>query len=129
MNNVLRKLLTPLASLKLTVVLFAMAVVIVFAGTLAQIDKGIWTVVNEYFRCYLTWIDLFIFFPRDWQVPGGFYFPGGWFIGALLLANLITAHLVRFTVKVTGPRLVAGLLTIAAGAGLTWLILAGGGRQ
>ena len=62
-----------------------MATFLVFAGTVAQIDKGIWTVVDEYFRCAFAWIDLQIFFPRVWDVPGGFWFPGGWLIGGLLL--------------------------------------------
>ena len=45
-----RRILTPLASLKLTVVLFLMAIFIVFAGTLAQTEKDIWQVVHDYFR-------------------------------------------------------------------------------
>ncbi len=43
-------ILTPLASLKLTVVLLLMAIFIVFAGTLAQTEKDIWQVVHDYFR-------------------------------------------------------------------------------
>ena len=42
--------LKPLASLKITVVLFLMAIFIVFAGTLAQTEKDIWEVVHQYFR-------------------------------------------------------------------------------
>ena len=32
--------------------------VLIFFGTLAQIDSGIWTVVNEYFRSAMVWIPL-----------------------------------------------------------------------
>ena len=43
MDDAMKRFLAPLASLKLTVVLLAMSTFIVFAGTVAQIDKGIWT--------------------------------------------------------------------------------------
>jgi len=102
-----------LASLKLTVVLFVLAVVLVFCGTLAQIDKGIWVVVREYFRSFFVWIPLYIFFPRTMKasIPGAFPFPGGWAIGAALLVNLFAAHLVRF--KLTWKR--SGVLITHAG--------------
>ena len=48
--NALASVLGPLASLKLTVVLFAMSIVIVLAGTLAQVNADVWDVVDEYFR-------------------------------------------------------------------------------
>src|SRR5262249_43938654 len=102
---------TALASLRLTVVLFALSIVLVFCGTLAQIDAGIWTVVNTYFRTPYVWIPVQIFFPRTWHVPGGFPFPGGWLLGGLLLANLLAAHLVRF--KLTWKR--SGVLILHAG--------------
>jgi hypothetical protein len=121
----IRQLLLPLASLKVTVALLAMGTFLVFAGTVAQVDKGIWTVVDEYFRCAFTWIDLRIFFPRAWNVPGGFWFPGGWLIGGLLLVNVLEPHSVRFKIAARGPRLVAGTLIIAAGAVLTWMIIVG----
>ena len=47
-------ILTPLASLKLTVVLFVMSIFIVLAGTLAQTEKDIWQVMHDYFRMDLT---------------------------------------------------------------------------
>ena len=123
MSSTARRYLAPYASLKLTVVLMAMATFLVFAGTVAQIDKGIWTVVDEYFRCALAWIDLQIFFPRDWDVPGGFWFPGGWLIAGALLVNLLVAHLIRFKVAASGARLLAGVVVLAAGAVLTGLVM------
>ena len=120
-----KSILKPLSSLRLTVVLLAMSVFLVLAGTLAQIDQGIWTVVNEYFRCFLTWIDFQLFFPRSWKVPGGFPFPGGWLIGALLLVNVVTAHAVRFKAQTHGRRLLLGWLVIAGGVLLSWLVLSG----
>ena len=88
MSESIKQFLAPFASLKLTVALMGMATFLVFAGTVAQIDKGIWTVVEEYFRCGFAWIELQIFFPRRWNVPGGFWFPGGWLIGGLVSASL-----------------------------------------
>lgn len=114
-----------LASLKLTVALFAMSTFLVLAGTVAQIDKGIWTVVDEYFRCFVTWIEFRIFFPRSWNVPGGIYFPGGWLIGAGLLGNVLTAHAIRFKIQARGSRLAAGVVFLVAGAVLCWLVIIG----
>src|SRR5947209_6059705 len=64
-----RWVLEGLASLKLTVVLLALSIVLVFCGTLAQIDHGIWVVVKMYFRSFFVWIPLQIFFPRTLHVP------------------------------------------------------------
>ncbi len=44
-------ILKGLASPKLTVVLLALAIILVFLGTLALVDEGIWTVLSKYFRC------------------------------------------------------------------------------
>src|SRR5688572_10150057 len=98
-----------LASLKLTVVLFALSLVLVFYGTLAQIDSGIWTIVRDYFRSFFVWIPFQLtvqflqkFFPWSvpsdpaFRLPGAFPFPGGWTIGGLLLVNVLAAHAIRF---------------------------------
>jgi hypothetical protein len=39
----IRQALELLASLRLTVILFSLAMVLVFCGTLAQVDMGMWT--------------------------------------------------------------------------------------
>ncbi|WP_417848176.1 cytochrome c biogenesis protein CcsA [Thalassoglobus sp.] len=80
-------ILKPLASLKLTVVLFGAAIFIVLAGTFAQVHDDIWTVVNEYFRVDLgrlitssslplinlgelfVWVDADLFFPESFFPP------------------------------------------------------------
>ena len=111
------------ASLKVTVVLFALSVVLVFCGTLAMMDNGIWTVVKVYFRSYYVWIPFQVFVrlgqvffgvPKDWAVGGGFPFVGGWSIGLALLVNLIAAHLTRF--KLSWRR--SGILVLHTGIGL-----------
>jgi ABC-type transport system involved in cytochrome c biogenesis permease subunit len=109
-----------LASLRLTVVLFVLSFVLVFAGTLAQIDQGIFTVVNSYFRTGLVWIPYQIFVqfgqvffgvPKTAYVAGSFPYPGGWLLGGLLLANLLAAHAVRF--RLTWKR--SGILLLHSG--------------
>jgi ABC-type transport system involved in cytochrome c biogenesis permease subunit len=132
----IKAMLTPFASLKLTVVLFAMAIFIVFAGTLAQTQKDIWVVVREYFRTTTStfgfaWIDFQIFFPKAFfpnmkPVGGGFWFPGGWLIGAAMAVNLLAAHAVRFTVQSSGRALSAGLGVIGLGSVITWFVVMGG---
>jgi len=112
-----------LSSLWLTVVLLGMSIFLVFAGTLAQVDKGIWTVMEQYFRCWFAWIDLKIFFSRESHVPGGFPFPGGRLLGALLLVNLLISHASRISVKARGPRLLLGLATLAVGLTATWIVI------
>ena len=140
-------ILAPLASLRLTVVLFAMSIFIVFAGTLAQTEKDIWQVVHDYFRMdlrspttamqsALSWIDFRIFFPRSFfpqmqEIPWGygFFFPSGWLIGFVLFLNLTAAHLIRFRIQGKGIRLITGSVIILAGGLLTAVVIAAGSQQ
>ncbi len=118
--------LMALASLRLTVFLFVLSLVLVFAGTLAQIDDDIWEVIHSYFRCWFARIPFQVFFPRDWGVPGAFWFPGGWLIGAVMTANLFAAHLVRFRVATAGRKMLAGWVLIAFGTAVTFLVIQSG---
>ncbi|MGJ8635874.1 MAG: cytochrome c biogenesis protein ResB [Phycisphaerales bacterium] len=94
------KLLKPLASLKLTVVIFILSMFLVFAGTLAQVNQGIWTVVDTYFRSIVVRIELQIFVPQSvGRIPGAIWFPGGLTLGVAMFVNLIAAHAVRFKFK------------------------------
>ena len=93
----MKKWLKPIASLRLTVVLLALSLVLVLAGTLAQVNQGVWTVVDDYFRSPLVFIDFQLFFPRSIRhIPGGILFPGGITLGVLFMVNLLAAHFVRF---------------------------------
>ncbi len=122
----LRDVFLPLASLRLTVTLFAISMVLVLAGTLAQIDYDIWFVIKNYFRCWIAPIELKVFFPRDWAVPGVILFPGGWLVGAALGVNLLAAHALRFKVTGRGTTLWAGWIMVALGALLTYLVVQSG---
>lgn len=100
------------SSLRLTVVLLSLALILVFIGTMAQVKLGLYVAQSEYFR------SIFIYWkPGDGnlKIP---VFPGGWLLGGLLLANLIAAHLKRFqlTKKKIGIFLIhAGLIFLLLG--------------
>jgi hypothetical protein len=78
------------SSLRLTVVCLAFAVALVFLGTLAQVNEGLYQAQTRWFRSFLVWWG-----PQgaSWHLP---IFPGGYLIGGVLLINLITAHIHRF---------------------------------
>jgi ABC-type transport system involved in cytochrome c biogenesis permease subunit len=133
--------LRPIASLKIAVSLFAMAIFLVLAGTLAQVHKDIWEVVRDYFRTPIAWIEWRVFFPKSFLMgtwlegmsdiePGrGFPFPGGWLIGTAMTINLLAAHAIRFKVQAKGHRLTSGLAVIAIGAALTTAVILWGSMQ
>jgi len=78
------------ASLRLTVVCLGLGMILVFWGTLAQVDLGLFKAQNEFFRSF------FIYWgPKSalWKIP---IFPGGYLVGGVLLINLIAAHFKRF---------------------------------
>ncbi|MBZ5639376.1 MAG: cytochrome c biogenesis protein ResB [Acidobacteriia bacterium] len=79
-----------LASLRLTVVLLAFGILLVFVGTVAQVDEGLYQAQTRYFKHWIVWgIGLN---GRTVPIP----LPGGYLLGTLLLANLVAAHATRF---------------------------------
>jgi hypothetical protein len=84
------RLISFFTSLRLTVACLALGLVLVFLGTLAQVDLGLYKAQNEYFRSF------FVFWgPKSasWKIP---YLPGGYLVGGVLLINLIASHIKRF---------------------------------
>jgi hypothetical protein len=79
------------ASLRLTVVCLGIGMILIFVGTLAQVDLGLYKAQNEFFRSFVVFWG-----PKDagWRVP---ILPGGYLVGSVLLINLLTAHFKRFT--------------------------------
>lgn len=87
MNRSLWKFLT---SLRLTVVCLIFGIVLVFVGTVAQADEGLYQAQARYFK---QWI---VFGPMLWGHRLPVPLPGGYLIGTTLLVNLIAAHINRF---------------------------------
>jgi hypothetical protein len=88
MNDTVRQFRDFFVSLKLTVVLLVLGLVLVFAATIDQVNLGIWAVQEKYFRSFFVLVK-----AGDVPIP---VFPGGYLIGGLLLINLISAHVYRF---------------------------------
>lgn len=88
MKTIFRDLRDFLVSLKLTVGLLIFGMLLVFAATLDQTNLGIWGIQQKWFRTFIVWQDV-----GGLALP---IFPGGYFIGGLLLFNLIAAHFERF---------------------------------
>jgi hypothetical protein len=99
------------ADLRITVTLFVLSLLLVFWGTLAQVDNGVWTIVAKYFRSFYVWVPLKVVCFNSIESTLPILFPGGWLIGSVMLANLLAAHAVRF--KLAWNR--AGILLIHAG--------------
>ncbi|MEC7695536.1 MAG: cytochrome c biogenesis protein CcsA [Planctomycetota bacterium] len=128
----LYRIFVSLASLRLTVTLFALSIFIILVGTLAQTQKNMWDVRADYFHCWWSWIELRVFFPAAWfpewqQVRGGFPFPGGKLIGVAMAVNLLAAHLFRFKVQAKGRSLIVGTLLLLVGTIFVYLVVSGGG--
>lgn len=116
MTNRIWKFLT---SLRLTVTLLALGIVLVFIGTVAQADEGLYVAQERYFKQWFVFgISLF-----GYKVP--MPFPGGYLIGTLLLASLTAAFIHRFqwTWKKVGIHLThVGIIMLLAGQLVTDLL-------
>ena len=90
-NSAMPPLLKPVLdfflSLRLTVVLLTLSMILVFVATLDQVNLGVWAVQQKYFHSFFVAARI----PgSDLTIP---VFPGGYLIGGLLLINLGVAHL------------------------------------
>jgi ABC-type transport system involved in cytochrome c biogenesis permease subunit len=104
-------------SLKLTVVLLLLSIILILVATLDQVNLGIWVVQAKYFNTFIVY----------WPVGSISLavFPGGYTLGGLLLLNLAAAHTYRFTFsrRKVGIWLVhAGLVLLLVGQLLTGLL-------
>jgi hypothetical protein len=88
------------SSLKLTVILLSASMVLIFFGTIDQVEYGIWHTQKLYFESFVVaWQ-----YPAVW--PGGEQLAwlripmfGGYTIGGLMLINLTVAYSRRFSLK------------------------------
>lgn len=125
------RMLQLLGSLKLTVTLFALSLITVLVGTLAQDEMNMFEVKQRYF---LSWVapmhldDFFpqAFFPHSEPYPGVIPFPGGALIGLLLMVNLLAAKTTRFRIHSSGTKLVAGVACLVLGTIVTGIVVVAG---
>ena len=101
-----------LSSLRLTVALLALSIVLIFFGTLDQANIGIYGAQEKYFEHFIgVWQ-----YPPQWPLGGFLHWlhlpiPGGYLIGPLLVVNLTLAHFKYF--RLTWRR--AGIALIHTG--------------
>jgi hypothetical protein len=119
LDPVFDRLISFFTSLRLTVVCLALALVLVFWGTLAQVDLGLYKAQNEFFRSFIIYWG-----PKgaSWRIP---VFPGGYLIGGVLVLNLLATQCRRltFTAGKIGLWMVhVGLILLLLGQLLTDLL-------
>jgi hypothetical protein len=94
------------------VVCLAFALILVFVGTMAQVDEGLYNAQNRYFRSFL------IFWGpagSGWKIP---VLPGGYLVGGVLMANLIVAQATRLNLTWKNLGLICthlGMILLLAG--------------
>lgn len=114
----LRAVFNFMTSLKLAVAILACSAVIVFLGTIAQVQEGLYLAQARWFKQWIV-----IRHEGDpWWV---LVYPGGYTLGVLLIINLMGAHLRRFKFPPGGwPVLVTHyLLVMGALFGITYGLL------
>ena len=85
------RLLKSLSSLRLTVILLVLGLVLIFVGTLAQVHEGLYNAQVRYFKSWVI-VGVTLFGTKmPWLI-----LPGGYTLGSILLVNLTVAHFTRF---------------------------------
>lgn len=131
-KNIFHRLLRALGDLRITVVLLALAMVLVFFSTIDQVHLGLNEVVRIYYRQWISWYDFRV--GGKWDETIGavippepvfrLWMPGGYLLGTVFLINLVAAHATRFklTWKKAGITLIhAGIILILLGELFTGL--------
>jgi len=88
MHELLQPFVRFFVSLRLTVVLLVLSILLVFLATLDQVHLGVWGIQHKWFFTFIV-----VQSVNGFPVP---VFPGGYFIGGMLLINLVAAHIYRF---------------------------------
>ena len=95
----MKRLISILTSLRLTIILLALSTILVFIGTIAQANYGLYDAQDKFFKSFFVL----------WNgVP---VFPGGYLLGWLLVINLVAAQAKR--TELTKKK--AGLIMIHTG--------------
>ena len=127
--DIAQAIVMPLASLRLTVALLFMAILMTWVATLEQAYDDVFNVKIRHFSGLLVEVPVQVFFPPAWapklqNVPGRLFLPSGSLILVLMLVNLTAAHSLRFKIQASGTRLIAGLFALLAAAAVTGVVVA-----
>lgn len=127
-TDIVELVLTPLSSLRLTVTLLFLSVLVVFLITLQQSTRDMWEIKAEHYASLLVEVPFQSvvverWFPNAPLIPGSFFIPSGFLLIVMLLVNLTAAHCLRFRLQATGKRLMSGLVVATLGSLFTWAII------
>lgn len=112
MNGILKSWAQFFTSLRLTVVLLILSIVLVFVATLAQVQMGIVGVQQNFFHTFVV-----VAYWGEGRLPVP-VFPGGYLIGGLLMINLTASLFLRlkFTARKIGIHFIhIGLMVLLLG--------------
>jgi ABC-type transport system involved in cytochrome c biogenesis permease subunit len=125
LNSEIKKLLKPLASLRLTVALLLLSMLLVYSGTAVQKQMSAQDVQHAFFHSWVVRVPLDPFVHpfaaagvASALTPYGFWTVGGYTLIALLLLNLLAAHSVRFKLNWKRSGIIAihlGLIVLLCG--------------
>ena len=111
--------LLPFASLRLTLTLLSLSMILIFVATLEQVRIGIRGALAEYFESFFgIWYYPEQFWGSEYLHSIPLPIPGGYLLGGLLIINLTSAFLVRFqwTGKKIGIQLIhSGIILLLIG--------------
>lgn len=130
-GDIARAIVTPLASLRLTVFLLILGVVVTFIATLDQTRADVFQVKMKHFEQLLVEVPFQTFFVPRWfpdhqNIPGSIYIPSGMTVLVMMLINLTAAHVLRFRLQAKGKSLILGTLAAIFAAFLTWAVIFNG---
>lgn len=123
--------LKALGSLKITVVMFGLGILLLLFGTLAQDQQNLAEVKRLYFNAWLAVVPIDVLFPvtiipHELPFPGAFPFPGGATIGLILMVNLMAAKATRFSMQAKGMKLAMGIVVSLLGGGIVTTVIISG---
>ena len=133
-TDIAQAIVMPLASLRFTVALLFLAILMTWVATLEQAYDDVFNVKMRHFSSLLVEVPVQVFFPPAWfptlqNVPGRIFLPSGVSILVLMIINLTAAHSLRFKIQAKGTRLVAGGIALLAAAAVTFVVIANGQRS
>ena len=114
-KSVARKVYDFLSGFKLATVLLLFLLLLTWLATLEQIDQGLYPTLNKYFSWKSLW-----FVPELNGKTVPVILPGGYYVCALLLVNMILGGIVRIG---KGPKKIGNLISHF---GIVFMLLGGG---